>query len=175
MWAERKKYRVIFSSEIIRKELEISAIQDVRLKYKQNWVNHLGRTDSTRLQKHALNYRPQRKKTPWTTQETMAMSQCRNRSNDLIHGGRWWWWWWWWWWCLDASSPLCFMQIRTGYVHQNPTVFVSVLLGWRHVSATVGHLQVTKMYIEENYTQLMILHCTVFPRYTFFWPEDGPQ
>ena len=23
----------------------------------------------------------------------------------------------------------------------------------RHVSATVGHLQVTKMYIEENYTE----------------------
>ena len=22
----------------------------------------------------------------------MAMRRCRNRSNDLIHGGRWWWW-----------------------------------------------------------------------------------
>jgi len=28
-------------SEVIRKELEISGIQDVRLKYKQNWINHL--------------------------------------------------------------------------------------------------------------------------------------
>ena len=28
----------------------------------------------------------------WTPQETMAMRRCRNRSNDLIHGGRWWWW-----------------------------------------------------------------------------------
>jgi hypothetical protein len=45
-------------SEVIRKELEISGIQDVRHKYKQNWINHLERTDNTRLQKHALNYKP---------------------------------------------------------------------------------------------------------------------
>jgi len=44
--------------EVIRKELEISGIQDVRLKYKQNWINHLERTDNTRLPKHALNYKP---------------------------------------------------------------------------------------------------------------------
>jgi len=35
--------------EVIRKELEISVIQDVRLKYKQNWINHLERMDNTRL------------------------------------------------------------------------------------------------------------------------------
>ena len=46
-------------SEVIRKELEISGIQDVRLKYKQNWINHLERMDNTRLPKHALNYKPQ--------------------------------------------------------------------------------------------------------------------
>jgi len=45
-------------SEDIRQELEISGIQDVRLKYKQNWTNHLERTDNTRLPKHALNYKP---------------------------------------------------------------------------------------------------------------------
>ena len=45
-------------SEVIRKELEISLIQDVRLKYKQNWINHLERMDNTRLLKHALNYKP---------------------------------------------------------------------------------------------------------------------
>ena len=45
-------------SEVIRKELEISGIQDVRLKYKQKWINHLERMDSTRLPKHALNYKP---------------------------------------------------------------------------------------------------------------------
>jgi len=45
-------------SEVIRKELEISGIQDVRLKYKQNWINHLEGMDNTRLPKHALNYKP---------------------------------------------------------------------------------------------------------------------
>jgi len=45
-------------SEVIRKELEISGIQDVRAKYKQKWINHLERTDNTRLPKHALNYKP---------------------------------------------------------------------------------------------------------------------
>ena len=45
-------------SEVIRKELEISGIQDVRLKYKQNWINRLERMDITRLPKHALNYKP---------------------------------------------------------------------------------------------------------------------
>jgi len=45
-------------SEVIRKGLEISGIQDVRLKYKQNWINPLERTDNTGLPKHALNYKP---------------------------------------------------------------------------------------------------------------------
>ena len=45
-------------SEVIRKEVEISAIQDVRAKYKQNWINHLERMDNTGLPKHALNYKP---------------------------------------------------------------------------------------------------------------------
>jgi hypothetical protein len=29
---------------VIRKELEISGIQDMTAKYKQNWINHLERT-----------------------------------------------------------------------------------------------------------------------------------
>jgi len=45
-------------SEVIRKELEISGIQDVRFKHKQNWINHLERMDNTRLPKHARNYKP---------------------------------------------------------------------------------------------------------------------
>jgi len=45
-------------SEDIRQVLEISGIQDVRPKYKQNWINHLERMDNTRLPKHALNYKP---------------------------------------------------------------------------------------------------------------------
>ena len=44
--------------EVIIKELEISGIQDARLKYKQNWINYLERMDNTRLPKHALNYEP---------------------------------------------------------------------------------------------------------------------
>jgi len=36
-------------SEVRRKELEISGIQDVRFKHKQNWINHLERMDNTRL------------------------------------------------------------------------------------------------------------------------------
>ena len=45
-------------SEVIRKEVEISGIQDVRSKHKQNWINHLERMDNTRLPKHDLNYKP---------------------------------------------------------------------------------------------------------------------
>ena len=45
-------------SEVMRKELEISGIQDVRFKYKQNWINHLERMDNTRLPKHGLNCKP---------------------------------------------------------------------------------------------------------------------
>jgi hypothetical protein len=45
-------------SEVIRKELEISGIQDVRSKHKQNWINHLEIMDNTRLPKHVLNYKP---------------------------------------------------------------------------------------------------------------------
>jgi len=46
-------------SEVIRKKLQISGIQDVRSNHKQNWINHLERTDNTGLPKHALNYKPQ--------------------------------------------------------------------------------------------------------------------
>ena len=45
----------------MRKELEISVIQDVRSKHKQNWINHLEKMNNTRLLKHALNYKPRRR------------------------------------------------------------------------------------------------------------------
>jgi hypothetical protein len=45
-------------NEVKGKELEISGIQNVRSKHKQNWINHLERMDNTRLLKHALNYKP---------------------------------------------------------------------------------------------------------------------
>ena len=44
--------------EIIRKELEIPGIQDERIKFIQNWINHLDRMDNNRHPKHALNYKP---------------------------------------------------------------------------------------------------------------------
>jgi len=49
-------------SETVRKELEISGIQDMRTKYRQNWINHLERMDNNRLPKHALNYKPRRRR-----------------------------------------------------------------------------------------------------------------
>jgi len=46
-------------SEVIRKDLDICGIQEVRLKYRQNWISHLERMDNTTpLPKHALNYKP---------------------------------------------------------------------------------------------------------------------
>ena len=54
---------------------------------------------------------------------------------------------------LGASSPPCCRQSGRGLDKSEHNCLVSHLLCWRrHVSATVGHLQVMKMYIEENYT-----------------------
>jgi hypothetical protein len=44
-------------SEVIRKELEISGIQDVNFKCKENRINHHERMDN-RIRKNALNYKP---------------------------------------------------------------------------------------------------------------------
>jgi len=46
-------------------------------------------------------------------------------------------------------------------------VFASCLLGWRHVSATVGRPQVTKIYNEEkiyNIRTLVAVHILSFQR-----------
>jgi hypothetical protein len=61
-------------SEVIRKELKISGIQEVRSKYKKK----IGSTISKEWAK------PDCRNTP---QEKMAMRRCRNRSNDLIPEG----------------------------------------------------------------------------------------
>ena len=51
-------------------------------------------------------------------------------------------------------NPLCYKQLGRGWGTSKHNCLVSYLLCCRrHVSATVGHLQVIKMYIEENYTQ----------------------
>jgi hypothetical protein len=56
--AQKRKNNSEYVKHYIRKELEISGIQDMRSKYKQNWINHLERMDNT-LPKHILNYKPQ--------------------------------------------------------------------------------------------------------------------
>jgi hypothetical protein len=45
-------------SKVVRKEPEVSGIQGVRSKHKQNCINHLETMDNSRLTKHALNYKP---------------------------------------------------------------------------------------------------------------------
>ena len=42
--------------------------------------------DNTRLPKHDLNYKPRGRRD--RGRETMATRRCRNRTSDLIHGGR---------------------------------------------------------------------------------------
>jgi len=57
-------------------------------------------------------------------------------------------------------------KISGGWVRQNTTVFVSYLLGRRHVSATLGHRQVTKIYEEKIYSirTLVVVHIPSFQR-----------
>ena len=69
--------------EVIRKEVQIPGIQDVGSKYKQNRTSHLERMDNTRIAKHALNYKPRGRR-----DRGRPRKRFRNRSNDLIHGGR---------------------------------------------------------------------------------------
>jgi hypothetical protein len=52
----------IIRREVIRIKLEISGVQDVKSKYKQNWINHLEKPDNTRLPKNSLNYKPRGKR-----------------------------------------------------------------------------------------------------------------
>jgi hypothetical protein len=66
-------------SEVIMKELEISGIQDVRLKYKENWINHFERMDNTRILKHALNYKPRGRRDRGRTRKRW---QCVEAGTD---------------------------------------------------------------------------------------------
>jgi len=75
-------------SEIIRTELEIPGTQNVRTKYKQNWINRLERIDNNRLPKHALNYKPRRRRDRGRPRKRWQCVDAGNRSNDLLHGGR---------------------------------------------------------------------------------------
>jgi len=64
--------------------------------------------------------------------------------------------------------PRCVLcKLGGGGVHQNTTVFVPYLFGWRHVSATVGHPQVTKIYNQEkiySIRSLLVVHILSFQR-----------
>jgi hypothetical protein len=54
-----------------------------------------------------------RKKKSWTPQETMASRRCRNRSKDLVHGGRWWW-------ChitFPKRANFCYENLHNYYFH----------------------------------------------------------
>ena len=75
-------------SEVIRKELKISGIQDVRSKYKQNWINHLERMDNTRLPKHALNYKPRGRRDRGRPRKRWQSVDSGTGQKKLIHGGR---------------------------------------------------------------------------------------
>jgi hypothetical protein len=52
-------------NEVIRKELEISGIRDVRSRHKQNWFTHLERKENTRIPQLQTS----RKKRSWTPRE----------------------------------------------------------------------------------------------------------
>jgi hypothetical protein len=51
-----------------------------------SWKNERHQIPETRPQ-----LQTSRKKRSWKPQEMTATRRCWNRSNDLIHGGRWWW------------------------------------------------------------------------------------
>jgi len=75
-------------SEVIREDLEISGIQDVRSKHTQNWINHLERMDNTRLPKHALNYKIRGRRDCGRPRKGWQRVGAGTGQVDLIHGGR---------------------------------------------------------------------------------------
>jgi len=75
-------------SAVIRKEIEISGIQDVRSKHKQNWINHLESMDNTRLPKYALNYKPRGRRDHGCPRKQWQRISAGKRSNNLTHGRR---------------------------------------------------------------------------------------
>jgi len=55
---------------------------------------------------------------------------------------------------VTQVSRMQLLQLGREWGRSEHNCLVSYLLCWRrHVSAAVGHLQVTKMHIEKNYTQ----------------------
>ena len=52
--------------KVIRKEVEISGIQDVRSKHKQNWINHLEKNGQHQTSETRRQLQATRKKRSWT-------------------------------------------------------------------------------------------------------------
>jgi len=55
----------------------------VRLKHKQNWINHLERMDNTRLLKHALNYKPRGRRDCGHPRKWWQCVDAGTSQNDL--------------------------------------------------------------------------------------------
>jgi hypothetical protein len=116
-------------SEVIRKELEISGIQDVRCKHKQRMDKPDCRNTSSRP--HLQISREKRSQSP---QGKKAKRRCRNSSDDLIHGGRWLGW------CwsnymeqnLSSEANSCYAFLRPEF-YKAPK-FVVLVAGDRHRS-----------------------------------------
>ena len=121
----------------IRKTPILGGPENVYIKLDQtSWKNGQQQTPETHPQ-----LQTSRKKRSWKPQETMAMRRCRNRSNDLIHGGRrrrWWWWWWWWWnvYIINCFRvhPVCNMGSHITYrvylVRTDFTFYLCTLAWW---------------------------------------------
>jgi hypothetical protein len=50
------------SNEAIRKTLNVNSLNDTIGKYRDNWFNHIRRTDHSRLPRYMLSYKPTRKR-----------------------------------------------------------------------------------------------------------------
>jgi hypothetical protein len=75
--SDKKRTRDLWNT---RRETQIQTNLD-----QPPWKNEQNQTSETRPQLQTL-----RKNRSWKPQKTMAMRRCMNRSNELIHGGRWW-------------------------------------------------------------------------------------
>ena len=84
---------------------------------------------------------------PWTPQETMTIRRCRNRSSDLIHGGRWWWWWW----LYDGQSPQVMIASNINFL----VCFVNKLLLSNFQQTNL--ILTVKSFIADHYVSTLVL------------------
>ena len=91
---------------------------------------------------------------------TLPVLLYKCKSWSLSHGGRYAGWQ-----CSRTGRWKIYFSWER-WVRQNRTVLVSYLLGWQHVSATVDHHQVTKIYEEKIYSirTLVVVYILRFQR-----------